>query len=273
MDRLPLAGAPFAFGLTFVPPAAYAHEDEEPAAALARVCGELGAAFAFVPSDEAWTSDAVSDLEAIGVGAFLTVSGPFWPVIEARGLAQGLRETLTRPDETRHALEDGLGDVLTQLERGMGADTRAVVLAEDLAGSAGPLVAPDFAITQLLPLYAEITALLGTLGLPAVFHSDGDIRLMLPAIRRAGFAGVHCGGGLDFDGFERLFWAAREADLAVLGGLLTAELVNATRAEALGSRLGVLAKAGGLFVTDDGGITTAQEMTHLAMALAAARDT
>jgi hypothetical protein len=84
--------------------------------------------------------------------------------------------------------------------------------------------------------------------------------------------GVHGGGGLDFAGFERLFWSAREAGLVVIGGLLTADLGNAARAEALGSALGVLAKIGGLFVADDGGITTEREVGGLITALAAARD-
>ena len=66
--------------------------------------------------------------------------------------------------------------------------------------------------------------------------------------------------------------AARDAGLAVIGGLLTAELGNPARAEAIGSTIGVLAQAGGLFVADDGGITTAAEVANLVSALAAARD-
>jgi hypothetical protein len=108
--------------------------------------------------------------------------------------------------------------------------------------------------------------------MPAVFHSDGDVRLLLPAIARAGFVAVHGGGGLGPDAFERLFWTAREEGLAVIGGLLTTELENPARAEALGSRIGVLAQAGGLFVADDGGITTPEEASALVTALAAARD-
>jgi hypothetical protein len=107
--------------------------------------------------------------------------------------------------------------------------------------------------------------------MPAILHSDGDIRPLLPAIARAGFAGVHAGGGLGFEAFDRLFWAARDAGLVVVGGLLTGELGNAARAEALGSTIGVLARAGGLLVADDGGITTEREVSGLVTALAAAR--
>ncbi|MBN2848449.1 MAG: hypothetical protein JXP72_08390, partial [Coriobacteriia bacterium] len=99
----------------------------------------------------------------------------------------------------------------------------------------------------------------------------GDIRPLLPAIARAGFVAVHAGGGLNVDAFERLFWSARAEGLAVIGGLPTVELRNAVRAEALGSRIGVLARAGGLLVSDDGGITTPLEVSALVTALAAAR--
>ncbi|HZL07298.1 MAG TPA: hypothetical protein VFE45_18085, partial [Coriobacteriia bacterium] len=153
------------------------------------------------------------------------------------------------------------------LERG----ARAIVIAEDLAGTAGPLVAPDFAIETLLPQLGAIVKVANESDAPAVLHSDGDIRLLLGAVRRAGFSAVHAGGGLGFDGFERLFWAARAEELAVLGGLQSLELTSLTRAESLGSRVGLLARAGGLLVADDGGISTTGEGVALVHALAAAR--
>jgi len=57
----------------------------------------------------------------------------------------------------------------------------------------------------------------------------------------------------------------------MFGGLQSVELTGLARAEVLGSRLGLLARAGGLFVADDGGITTSGESVALVHALAAAR--
>jgi uroporphyrinogen decarboxylase len=232
----------------------------------------LAASFVFVPAEAEWAESAVAALADTGIAPMWALSGPLWPVIEQRGALDGLRATLTHPDEVGAELDARLGPLLAQLERGAEAGARAIVLAEDLAGTAGPLVAPDFAITELLPRYTRVVDEARAMGLPAVFHSDGDIRPLLPAVARAGFAAVHAGGGLDRDGFDRLFWAAREAGLAVIGGLLTGELGNPARAEALGSMIGVLARAGGLLVADDGGITTPLEMSALVTALAAARD-
>lgn len=276
MDTLALPGTPFPFGLTFVPTEAMAPAIGRAASgapALVAACSTLHAAFAFVPSHEPWAEEAVAALVAAGVAPLWAVSGPLWPVIGARGALDGLRASLTHPEEIGAELDAGLDALVRDTVRGLGLGARAIVLAEDLAGNAGPLVAPDFAIAELLPRYERIVRSARAMGAPAVFHSDGDIRHLLPAIKRAGFVAVHTGGGLDTEGFERLYWAARETGLAVIGGLQTAELGNAARAEALGSSVGVLAKAGGLFVADDGGITTAAEFAALVTALAAARDT
>jgi uroporphyrinogen decarboxylase len=274
VDRLPITGSPFPFGLTFVPDDALGPvigAVGDPPRDLAEASTALGASFAFVPGGEPWAADAVTALSEVGVAPLWVVSGPLWPVIEAHGAMEGLRETLTRPREIGAEIEGALDAVVSRAQVGAQLGARAVVVAEDLAGSEGPLVAPDFAIAELLPRYERIVRAARSLGMPAVFHSDGDIRLLLPAIARAGFVAVHAGGGLGFEAFDRLFWAARDARLAVMGGLLTGELGNAARAEAIGSTIGVLARAGGLFVADDGGITQARETAGLVTALAAAR--
>ncbi len=274
MDRLPITGVPFPFGLTFVPSGALepvAGEVPDPVDALVKASTALRGAFAFVPAAEPWSERCVTALSEAGVAPLWAVSGPLWPIIESRGALDGLRQTLTRPGEIGMELDLALDSLLLEVSRGARSGARAIVLAEDLAGTDGPLVAPDFAIAELLPRYERVVRNARSLGVPAVFHSDGDIRPLLPAIVRAGFVAVHAGGGLEFSAFDRLFWAARDAGLALVGGLLTAELGNAARAEAIGSAIGVLARAGGLFVADDGGITTTHEMEGLVSAVRAAR--
>ncbi len=274
MDRLALSGSPFPSGLTFIAPEALAPlapGAEGPARALSDACVALRASFAFVPADAAWAADAMAALTDAGVAAMWALSGPLWQVIETRGALAGLRATLTHPAEVGAEIDARLDALLTEVGRGASLSARALVLAEDLAGTSGPLVAPDFAIAELLPRYKRIVAEASTAGLPAVFHSDGDIRPLLPAIKRAGFVAVHAGGGLSFEAFDRLFWAARDVGLAVIGGLLTSELGHPARAEAIGSTIGVLAQAGGLFVADDGGISSPRETTGLITALSAAR--
>lgn len=266
---------PFAFGLTFVPPAAleaFAPEVDRPARVLVRACEELSAAFAFVPSWEPWAPEALDALVGAGVSAFWAVQGPLWPILESRGIAEGLRQTLLDPAGMATQIESGLDAVIARARHGLESGASAIVLAEDLAGSDGPLVAPDFAIEQLMPVYSAVVSVATEFGSPAILHSDGDTRWLLGAIKRAGFTAVHAGGGLDFDGFERQFWAARAIGLAVIGGLQTADLAGGrARAEVLGSRGGLLARAGGLLLADDGGLSESQQVSLLVDAVSAAR--
>jgi len=272
--RLPY-GTPFAFGLTFVAPDALqdlASGATSPPETLVAACTALDAAFAFVPGWEPWAPDAVTALRAAGVAVFWAVEGPLWPVLEGRGLQEGLRATLTQPDDIALEMRDGVERVIADVHRGLVLGVSAILIAEDLAGSVGPLVAPDFAIDVLVPMLAQVVGIADGYGSPTLLHSDGQIRWLLPSVKRAGFAGVHAGGGLSFDGFDRLFWAAHALELGVVGGLQTAELLSgSTRAEVLGSRVGLLARAGGLLVADDGGITTPGEVQALKLALVAAR--
>lgn len=266
--------ASLTFGLTFVPTVALApvgRGSSGPAEALAAACRELDAAFAFVPAQAPWAPAAMELLLEADVGVFWSVDGPLWAVLERRGVTEGLRDTLLEPDAIARELDELLAAADELVRDGLERGARAIVIAEDLAGTEGPLVAPDFAIETLLPRYARLVRTASDAGAAAILHSDGDIRPLLGAVRRAGFAGVHAGGGLSFEGFERLFWAARAEELAMLGGLQSVELTGLARAEVLGSRLGLLARAGGLFVADDGGITTTGESVALVHALEAAR--
>ena len=63
---------------------------------------------------------------------------------------------------------------------------------------------------------------------------------------------------------------ARDAGLVVLGGIEAATMLSGARR--LGVHAGLLARAGGLLVCDDGGITSAEEVAALAGALESARD-
>lgn len=269
------ARQPFPFGLSFIPEdlagACGDTGDSDPVAGLVRLCEDLDAAFAFVPEDSSHATALVDALIEAGVAPMWVLSGPLWPLIEERGVLEGLRQTLTDPEGFCSVLDHGIAGLSGSMRVGHDLGSRVLVLAEDLAGSEGPLVAPDFVIGELMPRYGRLTDEARELGVPVVLHSDGDIRVLLPSIARAGFAGVHVGGGLTVDGYLRIVHAAQMLGLAVFGGLMTGELVSATRAEALGGLLGRLARSEGIFLADDGGITTGEELERLTIALGIAR--
>lgn len=142
-----------------------------------------------------------------------------------------------------------------------------VLVADELAGASGPLVAPDYALDALVPCYQRISAEAEASALPMALHSDGDVRVLMPAFVRAGVSALHL-GGLGPDAFAASLTAAHAAGLVVLGGIEAATLLEGARHS--GERVGRLAVAGGLVVCDDGGLTRPEEVAAYATALEAA---
>jgi len=241
----------------------------DPADALATLAAALGLDFAFVPAHEPWADKAVKHLRAADVASVWSVGGVLGRVGERVGWIDMLRMTVAEPGALAVYIGEVLHDALDEVRAGVSARADAVLIADDLASATGPLVSPDFALDALMPCYRSLAREASDRALPAVFHSDGDIRTLLNALARAGFSAVHL-AGLAERPFAVSFAAAREAGLAVLGGIEAAALTSGARR--VGSPVGVLARSGGLLVCDDGGITSAEEVAALAGALEAARE-
>jgi hypothetical protein len=239
-----------------------------PADSLATLAEALELDFAFVPSGESWAVEAARDLRERGVAPVWTVAGVLGRVAERLGWAEMLKMTVAEPGALAMLLGETLHDALDEARDGRAAGAEAVLVADDLAGSTGPLVAPDFALDALVPCYRSLARESQEHDVPAIFHSDGDIRTLLPALARSGFAAVHL-AGLPADPFAGAFAAARSAGLVVLGGIESVALRMGARR--LGDDAGELALTGGLLVCDDGGITDAEEVAAYASALEAAR--
>lgn len=262
-------------GISFVPSEALmgsgAAGAEDPAEILAATVRDLALDFAFVPAREAWAREAVALLREGDFGVMWVVDGPLWRTLDELGFAEGLKATAWDPRSLEPSLDRETARAQDEIMRGAELDIDAVVVTDDVAGTTGPLVSPDYFNEMLVERYALAVATAASAGTRAVFHSDGDIRAFLASIARAGFIGVHSGGGLEQEAFENLLLATREQGLALLGGLDTSRLrEGSASAVRMGTRAGMLASAGGLIVADDGGITTAQEMGALSTALGSA---
>lgn len=262
-------------GMSFLPPdvleGSDADDGKSSAELLAQAVVDLRLDFAFVPATAQWAEEAVKLLAARGRAALWVVDGPFWRAVGPADPIEGLKATVWDPARLTPRLDAETVRAQMYVMRGgeIGAD--AVVIADDLAGSNGPLVSPDYVNEYLVERYALLVASAASTGLRAVFHTDGDMRAFMPSIARAGFIGVHSGGGLRQEGFEKLLLSAREHGLALLGGIDTDRLREGSdSAMRMGTRAGVLASGGGLLVADDGGITTREEIAALTAALGSA---
>ncbi|MDP2400628.1 MAG: uroporphyrinogen decarboxylase family protein, partial [Actinomycetota bacterium] len=261
-------------GLTFVPPEVIRELRWGVGGGpglLAVACTRLELDFIFVPSWEPWAEEALDRVAACGVAPLWVVQGPLGVIAESEGWSETLRSSAADPDGLGRRMGEIMPSLREKVRRGVGLGATAIVVADDLAGADGPLVAPDFALDQILPRTGSMAAEAAEHAVPAIFHSDGDVRWAVPALRRQGFAAVHPGGltGSAFDAFAEV---CREHDLAVLGGLSRGTLAAGgpavLRAAASAS---VRTLQGGLLISDDGGISTSTELASLVTAIQALR--
>ena len=260
-----------AFGLSWVPPEAlrvltWQDSGEDPAETLAAVAVAMQLDMVFVPATVEWAEDAVRLLRHADVASAWAVSGVLGRLALRHGWASVLARSANEPGALAFDLSEVLHDALVEARAGAQARVDALVIADDLAGPSGWLVAPDFAMEALVPCYRQLAA---QTDVPAVFHSDGDIRALYASLAHAGFSAVHVAVPGE-EAIERAVLAARDAGLIPVGGIEAGALL-ASGASRAGMRAGALAANGALVVCDDGGMTSAEELAAYTTALRAAR--
>lgn len=275
--RRALAGEavePVVAGLSFVPPSALpglrGDSAVPPALALARTCAEARLDFSFVPSWEPWAPAAMAALQESGIASVWVVPGVLWPALERVGVDEGLRATVLDPGSLLPSLDAASATAAAALATGIELGADVVAVADDLAGSGGPIVSPDFALEHVLSRLARIAQVARRAGRAVILHSDGDMRVFLPHMSASGFGALHGDFGGE-GGLERLYPAAREAGVTLVGGLPTTALESLRTAMLAGAEAGVVAREGGLVLADDGGITTGEQVAGLLGAVGVAR--
>ena len=224
--------------------------------------------FVVVPAEESWAAKCVALLHEADVSVLWAVSGPLGRVAGRDGWVSTLRLSAAEPERLSELLAHAIEGVFADVDAGVAAHVDAFLLADDIAGAGGPLLQPEYALRALVPLYARVISRVAETGIPAVFHSDGDIRFLMPALAQAGFAGVHV-AGVPGAAVAELHATAREQHFVVLGGIAAAGLAQGAeqRAELVGAEAARLALLGGTVVCDDGGFASASELASFLSAL------
>lgn len=237
----------------------------------AAACKRLDLDFVFLPASEPWAKDAIDCVIAAGTAPFWVVSGPFGAVANREGWIESLRATESSPQMIASQMDAVMPDLLEQALSGVQLGAAAIVIAEDLAGANGPLLAPDFVLRELVPRAGRLAAIVHSHSVASVFHSDGDVRFALPALKQQGFSAVHPGGlyHSDFEDFTR---EAVLLDLAVLGGIDGETLRSQDFSpRKISDRLLALTRCGKVLIADDGGMTGAEELVNFEIFLHAWR--
>ena len=239
----------------------------------AAACKRLDLDFVFLPASEPWAKDAIDCVIAAGTAPFWVVSGPFGAVANRDGWIESLRATESNPQMIAGQMDAVMPDLLEQALSGARLGAAAIVIAEDVAGANGPLLAPDFVLRELVPRAGRLAAIAHSHSVASVFHSDGDVRFALPALKQQGFSAVHPGGlcHSDFEDFTR---EAALLDLAVLGGIDGETLRSQDFSpQKISDRLLALTRCGKVLIADDGGMTGAEELVNFEIFLHAWRAT
>jgi hypothetical protein len=240
-----------------------------PPSTLAGLVLSLDLDFAFVPAEQPGAQQLIARLHALDCAAVWAVSGVFGRVADLLGWPEALRRTAGEPGTLAASLAEALHAALESARIGIAAGADVVLIADDLAGGAGPLVSPDFALDALLPCYHALAAEAVRREVIAAFHSDGDIRVLMPSLARAGFSAVHL-AGISSGALTTSIDAARGAGLSAMGGVSAAAL--ASDPVAVGRSAGNEARIRGLLVCDDGGLATSAEIAAYRLAIASARE-
>jgi hypothetical protein len=258
-------------GITFVEPALLPAADvADPAERLATVCVREQLDFAFVDARKPWSGSAVTALRETGAGSAWVVPGVFSALLDPAAPAEGLRAIARGGEGICRVMDAALDIAIAEAARGTEAGASAIVVADDMAGSHGPLADPAFLEEQAFSRLARIADVARSAAVPAILHCDGDARFLMAFAARAGFDAIQGDTGGP-SGVERALIAARVSGLVFMGGVPTAELAGAPRAELARWRERALARGNGVLLADDGGVTTADEARALLAILRAAR--
>jgi hypothetical protein len=272
MDVLSGRTRPAPVGVTWLPEhaldALFWGKASGPAEALGALAENVPLDFAFVPAEAPWAEDGVAAVTAAGALPIWAVTGPLGRVEAKLGALETLRMSSAEPAGLAAIIDRELHASLDQVRRAGEHGVRALVIADDLAGDEGPLVSPDYALEALVPCYRRLAQTAWQHEVVPLFHSDGDVRALVPALARAGYAAIHPGGlhATKLIAFAEVAWSS---GLVVIGGLHARSLLSGTRDQAASAVS--LSRQGAMLVADDGGIASAEELAAFVTAARAVR--
>jgi uroporphyrinogen decarboxylase len=135
------------------------------------------------------------------------VGGPVSMLDEMLGMEDYLVYCLTNPAEIRLIGERVMEYEVAKAKLFIDAGAEAILIADDIAFNAGAFLPPATMRELAYPLYREaVAAIKAHRKVPVVFHSDGDLRLLLPELAACGFDGLHSlqpSAGMDIAAVKR----------------------------------------------------------------------
>lgn len=141
--------------------------------------------------------------------------GPFTAAYMAMGFERFFVRIMDEPAFVHRLLENRTEWCIAQYRKACDLGTDVLVLGDDVAFRDGPMISPRMCQEFVFPYHRRIVE---ALAVPVIWHSDGDIRPLLPMAIEAGFVGVHGlepAAGIDLAEVKREYGR----DLVLVGNL------------------------------------------------------
>lgn len=150
-------------------------------------------------------------MNAEGLFVFWVVNGSFQRAMVRQGPLELLRDMAAAPGKVRKELQALSTKVVADLVQGVNAGAHGVIIADDIAYHQSTYMSPDDVKQHLLPIWQRQVTTARDLGVPAFFHSDGNLNAVVPILVAAGFDGLQClepSAGMDLAGIKARYGKA-----------------------------------------------------------------
>ncbi|MCB9451400.1 MAG: hypothetical protein H6672_08160 [Anaerolineaceae bacterium] len=114
--------------------------------------------------------------------------GPFMAGYMAMGFQPFFLRIVEDPAFVHQLLTARTDWCIAQFQQAVSLGAEIIIMGDDAAHGSGPMVSPRMWREFVLPYHRRIV---DTLGVPVIWHSDGNILPLLPMAVEAGFAGIH----------------------------------------------------------------------------------
>jgi len=141
--------------------------------------------------------------------------GPFIAGYMAMGFDRFFTRLVDDPDFVHRLLQARTDWCIAEYQRAISLGAEVVILGDDAAHTRAPMISPRMWRAFVLPYHRQIV---DALHVPVIWHSDGNIKPLLPMAIEAGFVGVHGlepRAGIDLAEIKREYGR----DLALIGNV------------------------------------------------------
>jgi len=114
--------------------------------------------------------------------------GPFTAAYMAMGFGRFFTRLLDDASFVHRLLENRTEWCIAQYQKARSLGAEVLVLGDDVAFKDGPMISPRMCREFILPYHRQVVEALDA---PVIWHSDGDVRPLLPMAIEAGFVGIH----------------------------------------------------------------------------------